>query len=62
MSFFQPQVSFPLDFATSSSVMINNSSEIFLLKHYMLWTKMYNFSNFIIVEMYKFTNAKRSLS
>ena len=39
MSFFNPQVSFCLSFATLFSVMAYNSSEIFKLKHYMLWTK-----------------------
>ena len=35
MSFFNPQVSFRLNFATPFSVMTHNSSESF----YMLWTK-----------------------
>ena len=39
MSFFKPRVSFPLKFASPFSAMIHNSSEIFLLKHYLLWTK-----------------------
>ena len=39
MSFFKPQVSFHLNFASLSSVMTHNSSEIFWLKHYMLWTE-----------------------
>ena len=39
MSFFNPQVSFPLNFATPFSVMAHNSSESFQLKQYMLWTK-----------------------
>ena len=39
MSFFKPQVSFRLNFPTSFSVMIHNSSKIFLLKECMLWTK-----------------------
>ena len=39
MSFFKPQVSFPLNFAPPFSVMAHNSSEMFQLKHYMLWKK-----------------------
>ena len=39
MSFFNPQVSFCLNFATPFSVMTHNYSESFQLKHYMLWTK-----------------------
>ena len=39
MSFFKSQVSFPLNFATLFNVMTQNSSEIVLLKHYMIWTK-----------------------
>ena len=39
MSFFNPQVSFCLNFATPFSVMTHNSSENFQLKQYMLWTK-----------------------
>ena len=39
MSFFKPQVNFHLNFATPLSVMTHNSSEIFQLKQYMLWTK-----------------------
>ena len=39
MSFFNPQVSFRLNFATPFSVMTHNSSESFQLKQYMLWTK-----------------------
>ena len=34
MSFFEPQVSFTLNFASPFSVMTHNSSEIFWLKHY----------------------------
>ena len=39
MSFFKPQVSFPLNFISPFSVMTHNSSEILYLKHYMFWTK-----------------------
>ena len=39
MSFFNPQVSFCLNFATPFSVMTHNSSEIFKLKQYILWSK-----------------------
>ena len=39
MSFFKPQVSFRLNFATPFSVITHNSSEIFLLKQCTLWTK-----------------------
>ena len=39
MSFFKSQVSFSLNFATPFNVMAKNSSEIVLLKHYMIWTK-----------------------
>ena len=39
MSFFNPQVSFCLNFAAPFSVMTNNSSESFQLKQYILWTK-----------------------
>ena len=39
MSFYKPRVSFPLNFALSFSVMTRNSSETFLLKRYILWTK-----------------------
>ena len=39
VSFFKSQVSFSLNFAASFSVMTHSFSEIFLLKHYMLWTK-----------------------
>ena len=39
MSFFNPQVSFCLNFATPFIVMTHNSSESFQLKQYMLWTK-----------------------
>ena len=39
MPFFQPQASFPLDFASSFSVMTHNSPEMFQVKHNMLWTK-----------------------
>ena len=39
MSSFKPRVSFPLNFASPFSVMKHNSSDIFYLKHYMLWTK-----------------------
>ena len=38
-SFSKSWVSFPLNFASPFSVMTHNSSEIFYLKHYMLWTK-----------------------
>ena len=43
MSFFKPQINFPLNSESPFSAMIHNSSEIFLLKHiyiyiYMLWT------------------------
>ena len=38
MSFFKPQISFPLNFTSPFSVMIHNSSEIFLMK-YMFWRK-----------------------
>ena len=38
-SFFKPQVSFPLNFASPFSVMTHNFFEIFYLKHYMLLTK-----------------------
>ena len=38
-SFYKPWVGFSLNFALSFSVMTHNSSEIFQLKHYMLWTK-----------------------
>ena len=44
MSFFKPRVSFPLNFELPFSVMTHSSSEIFLLKHYMLWSPLkYNF-------------------
>ena len=36
---FKPRVSFPLNFVLPFSVIKHNSSEIFLLKHYMLSTK-----------------------
>ena len=39
MSFFKPEVSFPLNFASPFRDMTHNSSEIIWLKHYMLWTK-----------------------
>ena len=39
MSFFKPRVSFPLNFASPFGAITDNSSEIFYLKHYMLWTK-----------------------
>ena len=39
MLFFKPHVSFPLKFASTFSVMTHNSSEIFLLKSYIFWTK-----------------------
>ena len=39
MPFFQPQASFPLNFASSFSVMTNNSPEMFQVKHNMLLTK-----------------------
>ena len=39
MSFFKPQVSFPLNFASPFSFMAHNPSETFKLKRYMLWTK-----------------------
>ena len=39
MSLFKPQVNFPLTFASPFSVMTHNSSEIFWLKHYMIWTE-----------------------
>ena len=38
MSFFKPQISFPLNFTSPFSVMIHNSSELFQLRH-TLWTK-----------------------
>ena len=52
MSFFKPQVSFPLNFASPFSVMALNSSEIFLLKHYALDRKSplkYKFSDFRVL-------------
>ena len=39
ISFFKSQVNFYLDFAIPFSVMTNNFSEIFQLKHYILCTK-----------------------
>ena len=39
MSFFKPQVSFRSNFATPFSGMKHNSSDIFYLKQYTLWTK-----------------------
>ena len=39
MSFSKPQVRFPLNFTLSFSVMTHNCSEVFSLKHYILWTK-----------------------
>ena len=39
LSFFKSQVSFCLNFATPFSIMTHNSSEIFYMKEYMLWTK-----------------------
>ena len=39
MSFFKPHVSFCLNFATPFSVMAHISTEIFKLKHYILWSK-----------------------
>ena len=39
MSFFKPKVSFHLNIATSFSVITHDSSEIFVLKPCMLWTK-----------------------
>ena len=38
-SVYKPWVGFSLNFALPFSVMTHNSSEIFQLKHYMLWTK-----------------------
>ena len=39
MIFFKSRVSFPLNFASSFSVMTHNSSEVLWLKYYMLWTE-----------------------
>ena len=39
ISFFKPQVSFPLNFESPFRVITHNSSEIFWLNYYMLWTK-----------------------
>ena len=39
MLLFKAHVSFPLNFASPFSVMTDNSSEIFWLKHHMFWTK-----------------------
>ena len=39
MSFFKTRVSFPLNYASSFSVMKHNSYEIFQLKHFMFSTK-----------------------
>ena len=44
MSFFKLRVSFPLNFASPYSVMTHNSSNIFYLKYYMLWTKRAHWS------------------
>ena len=46
MLFCKARISFPLNFASPFSAMTHNSSEIFCLKHYMLWTKKGHQSTF----------------
>ena len=42
MSFLKLQATFRLNFASLFSVVVHNYSEMFWLKHYMLWTKETN--------------------
>ena len=60
MSFFNPRVSFPLTFASSISVIIHNSYEIFYLKHYMLWTKRPHQST--VFQTFEYSNESSSNS
>ena len=59
MSFFKPQISFLLHFASPFCVMIHNSSVIFWLKH-MRWTKRAH--QCIIFKTFECSNLKSSNS
>ena len=66
MSFFKPQISFTLNFPSPFSVTTHNSSEIFLLKHYIVWKKRANQKQFfrilsVLMKVHPIPQALKSL-